>query len=146
MVGDGSGREKPLLSNEFEFSFRSTNRFPSMSREEENRSSSSRFDYPIYRGQLSILNEKTNEWINGEIERDFQWTCTSLTIQWNGHQIRMTSNRFRDEENEVLAEIFIREGSGFWSEKYDFKVLANKYPEEIYLLALAPQDLSTSSN
>ena len=105
-----------------------------------------------YRGEFSILNETTNRWVEGVTEQNFQWLQFLYIIRWNGHQINLTSTtgdqtcRFRDESNELLADYRLQLASVLWRRKYDVKIHTNKYPEEIYLLALAAHDRITSSS
>ena len=53
--------------------------------------------------------------------------------------------RFRDESNELLADHRLQLSPALLIKKYDVNVYTNKYPEEIYLLALAAYDLVISS-
>lgn len=107
---------------------------------------SSKVNGLTFEGDFSILDEKTNQWIDGEIEQNFRWFQTSFLIHWNGHQIRMENNgknlidEFRNEENELLAEIQLELGTVLWRKKYNMKVHTTEYPEEIYLIALSASD------
>ena len=98
-----------------------------------------------YHGDFSILNETTNRWIDGVIDKGMQWLHFSSAIQWNGYQINVTgtekplSLEFRDESDELLAEYRLQVSVSFWK-RYHVKVYTNEYPEEIYLLALAALD------
>ena len=100
----------------------------------------------MYRSEFSILNETTNRWIGGVTEQNFKWNQFLFAIRWNGHQINMNRKegespcRFRDESGELLADFRLQLTPAFWLKKYDVKVYINKYPEEIYLLALAAYD------
>ncbi len=55
------------------------------------------------------------------------------------------TNIFRDSDGrEILAEFQRRPTSIFWADKYDMQIFSNKYPKQIYLLALAAQDAPIS--
>ena len=99
-----------------------------------------------YRGNFSILNETSKRWTSGTIEQTGRFRQFAFVIRWNGHQINMTDKSngaatpFRDESNELLADHRLQLSRDMWIKKYDVKVYTNKYPEEIYLLALAVYD------
>lgn len=95
-----------------------------------------------YRGEFSILDPQSNQWINGTIKEKFVWTKSVFDIEWNGNHITMEQESFeltsvfRDSNRQILAKYQLRFGSVFWTHKYDMKIYSTKYPEQIYLLAL----------
>jgi hypothetical protein len=112
----------------------------------------SKINFIFYKADISILDSQTNQWSNGNMEQNFKILHKSYDINWNGHQIKMdgefTSNKlkFKDTNGELLAQFEIRLYTNLWKTKYDMKIFSNKYPEQIYLLALAGHDYVVSKN
>jgi hypothetical protein len=99
-----------------------------------------------YNAEFSILDPKSNQWIKGSIHQKFQLFVSPFNIEWNGHHITMENERdlftakFSDANGELLAEYGIRRLSIFLTNTYDMKIFSSKYPDLIYLLALAVRD------
>ncbi|CAF1518644.1 unnamed protein product [Rotaria sp. Silwood1] len=103
-----------------------------------------------YSRVLSILDPQTNQWIVGYMQRNTQaieFHGTSFNIDWNGHYITMKkettslTSKFHDTNGQLLAEFKIRLTSLlFGRKKYDMEIFSDKYPEQIYLLALIASD------
>ena len=104
----------------------------------------------LYKAEISILDPQTNQWISGLMEQNLQFFGSSFDINWNAHRISMESeavsltSRFYDEDRQLLAQFRLRPVT-FLTRKYDMKVFSNKYPEQIYLLAMAARDHIISS-
>jgi len=105
----------------------------------------------IYKGEFSFLDSQTNQWVNGLIQENFQLIGGLCNIDWDGHRITMKNEvpsfttTFRDSNGEILAEFRLRPVSILWTNKYDMQIFSNKFPEQIYLLALAVRDRINSS-
>jgi hypothetical protein len=105
----------------------------------------------IYKGEFSILDSQTNQWVSGLIQENFQLFGGLCNIDWNGHRITMENevpsftSKFRDINGQLLAQFRIRPASILWTNKYDMQIFSNKYPKEIYLLALAVRDRINTS-
>jgi hypothetical protein len=56
------------------------------------------------------------------------------------------SSKFLDANGDLLAQFKIRLSSILWTNKYDMQIFSNKYPEQIYMLALAVRDHLGSKN
>jgi hypothetical protein len=99
----------------------------------------------LYNGDISILNPRTNQWNNGLIEQNFKLLASSFNVNWNGHRITLETeafeltSKFYDEDRQLLAQFRMRPFVLF-KVKYYMKVFSNKYPEQLYLLALAAHD------
>ena len=104
----------------------------------------------LYKGHFSFQNPLSNQWVNGTIEQKFDLAGGVSAIAWNGHRITVQkelgsfTSQFYDG-NTLLAQFRLRPASIFWARKYDMQIFSDKYPENIYLLALAAHDHTTSS-
>jgi hypothetical protein len=101
----------------------------------------------LYKAEFSIVNPQFNQEVSGLIEQNLRLNGDLFSIQWGGSLINMEKdlfslmNIFRDAlSGEILAQFRIRPASIFWTRKYDLKIFSNKYPEQIYFLALAARD------
>jgi len=101
----------------------------------------------VYEAEFSILDPQSNKRISGLIQQKFKFSSDVFTIEWGEHRITMEkkfsslTHKFYDSDgDEILAQFRIRLASVFWAKKYDVKIFSNKYPEQIYLLALAARD------
>jgi hypothetical protein len=100
----------------------------------------------VYNGEFSILDPKSNQWIKGSIQQNFQLFVSPFNIDWNGHHITMESemasftSTFNGANGQLLAQCRLRPTSILWTHKYDMKIFSNKYPDLIYLLGLAVRD------
>ncbi|CAF1030729.1 unnamed protein product [Adineta ricciae] len=104
----------------------------------------------LYKGDFSFQDPLSNQWINGIIEQKFNLARDVFTITWNERQITVQkdlgslTNHFYDG-NTLLAQFRLRPASILWARKYDMQIFSDKYPENIYLLALAARDHISSS-
>ena len=105
----------------------------------------------FYRANFSILDEKKNRWIEGNIDQRVGHWKKLFVVQWNGNQFNLTNERgdptyhFRGNNNTLLADFSLRWYSGYWRNLYSLKIYTNQYPDEIYFLALAVADRCLSS-
>jgi hypothetical protein len=106
----------------------------------------------LFKADIIILDPTTNQWTNGLIQQNFKVLGSSFNIDWNGHRIIMEnevaslSSKFRDVNGDLFAEFKMQHSSILRPHKYDMQIFSNKYPEQIYLLALAVRDHLDSKN
>ncbi len=104
-----------------------------------------KFTVFLYEGEISIIDSQTNQWINGVFKQNFKLLTSSFNIDWNGRSLTGESElgsvtvKFRDTNGELLAQFRLRPVV-FLKRKYDMKIFSNKYPDQLYLLALAAYD------
>ncbi|CAF1187330.1 unnamed protein product [Rotaria magnacalcarata] len=102
----------------------------------------------LYKAELDIFDNKSQRWINGTIDANFQLFESRFTIQWNGRRLIMVSDafslitRFYDEQqpNIILAKFRKRFESYLFVNKFDMEIFVNDLPDSIFLLGLAVKD------
>ncbi len=101
----------------------------------------------MYKATISVLDPRSNRWIDGKIKQNMRVAGSKYTIEWNGEKVVMKtifgtlSTEFRDEKNGIpLAEFRKRLSSLVSVNKYDLKVYSNKLPDAMYLLIIAVHD------
>lgn len=104
----------------------------------------------LYKGEFSVQNPLSNQWVNGFIKQKFDLAHAVFNITWNEHQITVQKDigsftNYIYDGKTLLAQFRLRPASVFWTRKYDMQIFLDKYPEYIYLLALAARDHTTSS-
>ncbi|CAF0797428.1 unnamed protein product [Rotaria sordida] len=104
----------------------------------------------VYKAEISILDPRTNQWVLGLIEKNFQLFGSLFKINWNGNHLKMENDiglfttKFLDKNGQLLAQFRLQNSSVFWTKKYDMQIFSTKYPEQIYLLGLAAHDHTSS--
>ena len=99
-----------------------------------------------YAANFSILDEKKNRWIDGEIRKHSRTPQKVYFIRWSGQQFNAaTSSRnrtyeYRDENKTLLADFTPRWFSSLWMKKYDLNIHSNRYLDELYFLTIAAID------
>lgn len=102
-----------------------------------------------YKGDISILDPKKNQWIDGTIREHVKIFGSFFNIVWNGDTITMetkvtsTTAKFFDANKQLLAQFKITSilgQKGFAMETY-----STKYPDQLYFLGLAARDQLSSS-
>lgn len=103
----------------------------------------SQINFIARKGKFSVLDSKSNKWVDGSILQSFKLWSETFIIEWNGHRITMEKKTasftyifFDSDGKEILAQIRLRPASILWTHKYDMKIFSNKYSEQIYLVAL----------
>ena len=107
----------------------------------------------LYKAEFSIVDPQSDERVSGLIRQKFKLTLDLFTIEWGGKNITMEkksfsfTTEFRDSiGGKILAQFRLRPASIFWTRKYDMEIFSDKYPEQVYLLALAAFDRLYSKN
>lgn len=103
---------------------------------------------------LSLLDEKTNQWISGSMKSNFHLLKVKYTIQFNGRQIKLEKDvlsahtNFHDESHGgTLLARFQREFfSPVTATTYGVQIYSNDIPDGLYLLALAWTDIGRSES
>ncbi|CAF4637646.1 unnamed protein product, partial [Rotaria magnacalcarata] len=101
----------------------------------------------LYEANISILDRRSNQWTNGEIQEQFSFHLDRYIIEWNSDIITMEtgstsfSTRFLHRDGgDILAQYYKRWFSSERSKKYDMKIYSTEIPETIYFLLLAVKD------
>ena len=96
---------------------------------------------------ISLLDPQTNRWIDGKINREFDFVFRIYSIRWNGRLISKETKynpfhtEFYDRTNDaLLARVNKRLLSLLWANTYDLETLSDDVPIAVYLLALAAHD------
>ncbi|CAF3016823.1 unnamed protein product [Rotaria socialis] len=104
-----------------------------------------------YVGDISFLDQSTNRWIDGNITEISNWRMREFMINWNGTninlkgQVDLLPKQFYEKgRGELLAQYKIRSASRLWAARYDMDIFSIKYPESLYLLGLAVEELRSS--
>ena len=99
-----------------------------------------------YKAEISILDEESDQWIDGEIQQIHRLTRIVFNIDWNGERVTLSAEpwsltrKFIDSDGTVLAQFRLRLSSFLWAKKFDLKIFSKKFPEQLYLLGLAADD------
>jgi hypothetical protein len=100
----------------------------------------------LYKAEFSTGDLASDRWINGSIEQRLKLFGDLFDIQWGKYSMSLKkkfgsfTNKFFDKDGKLVAQFRLRPSSLFWTKKYDMKIYSDKYPEQIYLLALAVID------
>ncbi len=104
-------------------------------------------NFLLYKGNFSILDLSSNQWINGRIETIFHIFNQKCIIKCNKQNILMekkfgslTTTFQYEYHTGILAKCKYRLISSIWSNKYDLQILSDDFPHPIYFLAIAIQD------
>ncbi|UJR38647.1 hypothetical protein I4U23_031313 [Adineta vaga] len=107
----------------------------------------SKISVVLYKGNIAILNKKSNQWNNGTLNQNYKIVGNKFVLNFNSNDIVMEGKAasfdttFIDQSTkEILAKFRKRISSLFWKNKYDLQVLSNKFPDEVYFLAVAARD------
>lgn len=113
----------------------------------------SKFLALLYEGNMTILDPRTNQWINGRIKRQLTFIFETYSIEWNSRRISMTTGfnpfhtEFHDETSGILvARVQKRLISLVWANIYDLEIFSDDVPKAIYILALAAHDHTRSQS
>ena len=104
-----------------------------------------------YKAEISILDAKSDRWIDGEIQQKYGFTVVTFNIDWNGERVTLKSEpwsltrKFTDSDGKVLAQFRVRLSSVLWAKKFDLKIFSKEFPEQLYFLGLAVYDHVTAS-
>ncbi|CAF1452758.1 unnamed protein product, partial [Didymodactylos carnosus] len=106
------------------------------------------WEIEIDKASFPILDNRSNQLIDGNITRSFYLLRAQYSISWNGTTIIMkdhslsTHIELRDvKQNNLLAKI--RHTSGWFqraTSKYQLDVFSNKVSDAVYFFALAIMD------
>ncbi|CAF2793138.1 unnamed protein product [Rotaria sp. Silwood2] len=103
-----------------------------------------------YAAYISLLDLSSNQWISGNITETSTLRMTEFTIHWNGTYIILKSDLdilpstfYEKGRGNLLAQFKQRPASRLWVAKYDIGIFSIKFPEALYLLALAVQELKS---
>jgi hypothetical protein len=102
----------------------------------------------IQKAKISILNPRSNEWVDGSIAKKFHLLYSKYTISWNGTSIILKKKalssykELRDEQRgDLLAKFRSYSGWLTWPPaKYKLTVFSDKVPDAVYFFAVAVMD------
>jgi hypothetical protein len=100
----------------------------------------------LYKAEFSTGDLESDRWINGSIKQRLKLFGDLFDIQWGKYSMSLKkkfgsfTNKFFDKDGKLVAQFRLRPASLFWTNEYDMKIYSDKYPEQIYLLALAVID------
>lgn len=105
----------------------------------------------LYKANISIIDPKTNQWVDGNIRRLFTFVFDTYVIEWNGQKLLMEKTwnpmelqfRHQTETGPVVAKIHQRWFTAF-SKTYDLEIFSNDLPAPVYILALAAHDYESA--
>jgi hypothetical protein len=106
----------------------------------------------MYKASISVLDSRSNRWINGTIKQNMRLLGSKYTIEWNGEKVSMKTKvglsmaiEFHDEKNKNRLGVLRRRlSSVLLASKYDLAVFTDKLPDAIYLLTLAVHEYQLS--
>lgn len=99
-----------------------------------------------YSGDISIFDQNSNTWINGNITDTGGLSAYEYVIYWNGDYISMdnrassTHIKFYDRSERNYVARFRKQNTSWKSTTYSLEVLSEKYPDALYLLGLIVWD------
>lgn len=103
----------------------------------------SRFHFPFYKGDFSIIDTRKNRWIFGTMQRNFLLNQSSFDINWYGQRISLnldtfsSTHKFKDSNGILQAEYQMDYVSSFRAARYNLTIYTDTYLDGLYILGFA---------